>query len=129
MVPCVKDNNPLARKRSFHWISMKSRHVRAARETSKFQNWSHLNNCRRYMTEILPIWRKTLSNQSIFINWSCKFTINSVNIHYFGQITMNNHISHINKNVVLWTPLFCVSLLRYPIHIVPCFFYCTSKIR
>ena len=23
-------------------------------------------NCRRYMAEILPIWRKTLSNQSIY---------------------------------------------------------------
>ena len=39
---------------------------------------------------------------------------------------MNNHISHINKNVVLWTPLFCVSL-RFPIHIVPCFFYCKQN--
>ena len=29
---------PLARKRPFHWISMKSKLVRATRETSKFQN-------------------------------------------------------------------------------------------
>ena len=47
---------PLAHKRPFHWILMKSRLVRADRETSKFQNWSHLTNCRRsYITEILPI--------------------------------------------------------------------------
>ena len=66
MVPRVKDNNPLARKRSFHWISMKSRLARAARETSKFQNWTHLTTCRRrYKAEILPRRRKTLSNQSI----------------------------------------------------------------
>ena len=59
---------PLARKRPFHWISMRSRLVRAARETSKFQNWSHLTKSRRgYMAEILliAIRRKTLSNQSI----------------------------------------------------------------
>ena len=67
MVPRVKDNiPPLARKRPFRWISMKSRLLRAARETSKFKNCSHLTNSRRrYMDEILPIWRKTLSNQSI----------------------------------------------------------------
>ena len=53
-------------KRPFHWISMKSRLVRAARETSKFQNSSLLTNSRhRYMAEILPIRRKTLSNQLI----------------------------------------------------------------
>ena len=40
--------------------------VRAARETSKFQNRSHLTNSRsRYMADIFPIRRKTLSNQSI----------------------------------------------------------------
>ena len=62
MVPRVKDNNPLARKRPFLWISQKSRLVRAARETSKF----HLPNGRpRYMDGILPIRRKTQNNQSI----------------------------------------------------------------
>ena len=62
MVPRVKDNNPLGTQK----ISLKSRIVRAARGTSKFQNWSHLTNSRRrYMAEILPIRRKTLSNQSV----------------------------------------------------------------
>ena len=56
----------LARKRPFRWISMKNRLVRAATETLKLQNSSHLaNGCRCYMTEILPIRRNTLSNQSI----------------------------------------------------------------
>ena len=64
--PCQGLQLPLARKRPFHWISMKSRLVRAARETSKFQNWSHFTDSRRrYMAEILPIRRKTPSNQSI----------------------------------------------------------------
>ena len=36
--------NPLARKSPFHWISMKSRLVRAAREISTYQNWSLLTN-------------------------------------------------------------------------------------
>ena len=57
---------PWHAKKPFHWISMKRRLVRAASEISKFQNWSHLTNShRRYMAEILPIRRKTLSNQSI----------------------------------------------------------------
>ena len=57
---------PLARKRRFHWISMKSRLARVAKETLKFQNWSlWTNSRRRYMAKILPIRRKTLSNQSI----------------------------------------------------------------
>ena len=61
----------LAHKRPFHWISMKSRLVRGARETSKFQNWSHLSNSRRrYIVEIVPIRRKTLSNQNQSINQS-----------------------------------------------------------
>ena len=52
----------LARKRLFRWISIKSRLMRAAKETI----WSHLTSSRRrYLAEILP-WRcKTLSNQSI----------------------------------------------------------------
>ena len=64
-MPRVKDNKPLARKRPFYWISIKSRLVRAAMETSKFQNWLHLTNSRRhYMAEILPI-RRFNSIQSI----------------------------------------------------------------
>ena len=48
------------------WISMKSRLVRAARETSKFHKSSLFNNSRRrYMAEILPIRRKTLYHKSI----------------------------------------------------------------
>ena len=66
MVPHVRITTPFACKRPFHWISMKSRLARVARETSKFQNWTHLTtNCRCYMAEVLQIRRKTLSNQSI----------------------------------------------------------------
>ena len=36
--PMTRVTNPLALKRPFHWISVKSRLVRDARETSKFQN-------------------------------------------------------------------------------------------
>ena len=44
---------------------MKGKLVRAAIASSKFQNLSHLTNSRlRYMAEILPIRRKTLSYQS-----------------------------------------------------------------
>ena len=74
-------------KRPFHWISKKSRLMRAARGTSKFLNWSLLTySCRRYITEILPIPRITLSNQTInvltvdvFIQdlfWSCGQELN-----------------------------------------------------
>ena len=67
MVPRVKDNNPLGPQKTFQWTFIKSRSVSAARDTSKFQNWSHLTNIRRrYMAEILPIRRKIQSNQSIF---------------------------------------------------------------
>ena len=60
----------LARKTPFHWISMKSRLVRAAREikfhNSKFHNWLLLTDSRRrYLAEILPMRCKNLSNQSI----------------------------------------------------------------
>ena len=61
-------HTPLARKIQFLWISIKNKLVRAARETSKFQNWSHLTySRRRYMAAILPIRRKILFNQSINI--------------------------------------------------------------
>ena len=56
--PVSRKANPLARKRPFHWISTKSRLVRAAMETSKFHK--KLVSCRRCMAEILPIRRKTL---------------------------------------------------------------------
>ena len=56
----------MTRKRQFHWISQKSRLVRVARVTSKFQNWSHLTKSRRrYMAKILTIRRKTRFDQSI----------------------------------------------------------------
>ena len=56
MVARVEEKNPNGTQR----ISMKKWLVKAARETSKFQNWSLLTNCcRRCMTEIFP---KTLSN-------------------------------------------------------------------
>ena len=64
--PVSRIITPLARKRQFHWISIKNRLVRAASETSKFQNLSHLTNSRRcYMAEMLPIRRKTPTIQSI----------------------------------------------------------------
>ena len=44
--------------------------MRDARETTRFQNWSHLTKSRRcYMAEILPIRCKTQCNQSIY-TWS-----------------------------------------------------------
>ena len=62
MVPCVRDNNPLGTQK----ISSKNRLVRAARKHSKIQSWSFFtNHHRRYLAEIMPIRRKTLSNQSI----------------------------------------------------------------
>ena len=65
-VPVSRTTTPLTRIRPFHWNSMKSRLVGAARETSKFHNSLLLTNSRRcYMAEILPIRRKTLSNQLI----------------------------------------------------------------
>ena len=64
---CKKMHRPaFARKRPFHCISMKIRLVRTATETSKVHNWSILTyRRRRDMVEILPIWRKTLSDQSV----------------------------------------------------------------
>ena len=61
-------HTPLARKIPFLWISIKNKLLRAARETSKFQNLSHLSYSRcRNMAVILPIWRKILFDQSINI--------------------------------------------------------------
>ena len=63
--PVSRIATPLARKRAFHSILTKSRLVRAARKTSKFQNWSLLTNGRRRnMAHILPIWR-TINRKSI----------------------------------------------------------------
>ena len=60
---------PLARKRPFLWISMKSRLVRAARETSELHKWSpFIKSNPRYMVEIR---HKTPYNQSInHISWT-----------------------------------------------------------
>ena len=64
--PVSMITTPCARKRPFHWISLKSRLVRAARETLEVHKRSlFINSRRRYMAEILPICRKTLYNQSI----------------------------------------------------------------
>ena len=73
--PVSRITTPFARKRPFHWISIKIRLMRAAKETSKFQNWSLITNSRRrYIAELLPIWRKTLSNQSSrFCMWKSKY--------------------------------------------------------
>ena len=40
--PVSRITTPFARKFTFHWILMKTRLVRTARETSKFYNWSLL---------------------------------------------------------------------------------------
>ena len=65
--PVSTITTPLARN------GLKSRLVRAAKETSKLQDWSLLtNSCSRYMAEILPIRRETLSNQSIWHNYLIK---------------------------------------------------------
>ena len=67
--PLSRISTSLARKRPFHWISMKSGFVRAARETSKFHKQSPFMNSRYcYMAEILPIRRKNLDNQSSIEN-------------------------------------------------------------
>ena len=71
--PVSRITTPLARIRPFHLISMKSRLVRAVRETSKFPNLSLLTNSRRrYMAEISPIRRKTLIKQSINQSFNIK---------------------------------------------------------
>ena len=62
----VSSRFPFLENRFFHPVLMKSRLVRAAKETSNFQNWLYSTHSRRrFMAEILPILRKTLSNQSI----------------------------------------------------------------
>ena len=74
--PVSSITTPLARKRQFHWISIKTNYVRAASwETSKCQYCPHLTNRRRcYMAEILLIRRKTLSSQTLPNN-ICKFDL------------------------------------------------------
>ena len=65
--PVSKITTPLARKRPFPLISMKSRLVRAASETSKFRNRLHLTNSRcRYMAEILPIRHETSGDKCMY---------------------------------------------------------------
>ena len=84
----------MARKR----ILMKSRLVRAVRETLKFQNWSFLTNSRRrYMAKILPIRRKKLSNQSFKLS---KITIEiHVQLQYltlFHRVCWRSHALYIH---------------------------------
>ena len=57
----VKDNTPLASKRPFLWISLKSRLVRAARETSKFHNLSLLPHEKNWCSNAMLF---TLTTQS-----------------------------------------------------------------
>ena len=72
--PVSRITTPLALKRPFQRISRKSRLVRAAWETSTFHNWLLLTISHgRNMTEILPMRRKSLSNQAI--NVFCIYTI------------------------------------------------------
>ena len=66
MVPLVKDNNPLGIQKTISLDFDEEGLVRSARETLKISKLFTLNqNLRRYMAEILPIRRKTLSNQSL----------------------------------------------------------------
>ena len=69
--PLSRITTLLARKRLLHWVSKKSRLVRAARETSEFLNWSLLTYSRpviwlkycRYGVKHYPI------NQLIICTW------------------------------------------------------------
>ena len=62
--PVSRITTPLARKRPSHWISMTSKLVKDARETSKLHKLlPFINGRRRYVAEILPIQRQTLYNQ------------------------------------------------------------------
>ena len=73
----------------FHWISMKST-IGSWRPPGKLQNWLLLTNSRRrYMAEIMPIRRKTLSNQSI----SCEIPGNS---HWIKVI-------HVSSQAIIFT--------------------------
>ena len=58
MVPRVNDSIPLARKRTFHWISIR-RNLPIRRKTIQPINLT--NSHRRYMAEILPILRKIIN--------------------------------------------------------------------
>ena len=96
--PVSRITTPLARKRPFPLISMKSRLVRAASETSKFRNRLHLTNSRcRYMAEILPIRHETLSNQSI--NW----IINISAYIYFNFVSVRRQV-----HVRLYSSILCL---------------------
>ena len=67
----VKDNIPLGKQKYFD-----EEYARDGRQ----RNRSHLNNSRcRYMAEILPIRRKTLSNQTINHH---KYMRNVINCSY-----------------------------------------------
>ena len=111
----------LTRKRSFHWISMKSRLVKGDRETSIFQNWLYFTNSRRrYLPEILPIRRKTLSNQSI--NQSMRHLSRTRLTfywligqrftpywQYFRHVTVTTHFSEICAGTFykVWNWIYC----------------------
>ena len=84
MLPRVKDNNPLGTQGD----RFTGRLVKAARETSKFQNWSLLTNSRRrYMAEILLIRRKTL------------YPFNLLNINLFVTLDQLKESSRPTPNV------------------------------
>ena len=59
-MPRVKDNNPLGTQK----IVLLDFDEEKAREGRQGNIKNHLSNC-HYMAEILPMWRKTLSKQSI----------------------------------------------------------------
>ena len=88
--PVSRITTPLARKRPFPLILMKSRLVRAASETSKFR--------RRYMTEILPIRPETLSNQSI--NWIINI---SAYIYFCNFFSVRRQV-----HVLLYQSILCL---------------------
>ena len=108
--PVSRITTSLVRKRPFHWISMKSRLVRAAMETSKFQNWSHFTNSRRrYMAEILPIRRNSI--QSIISEHFKFWKIHRCfTIHYLRCIISYNTITSISMKLLYLLFIYCIML-------------------
>ena len=88
LCPVSRITTSLAYKIPFHWISMYSRLVRAARETTKLKKWSLIPNsgC-HYIAEILLIGHITLSNQSIMNNVR---TLCKMSIHFYTIFTLYN---------------------------------------
>ena len=117
--PRSRITTSLTYKRPFFWISMKSRLVRAATETSTFHKWSpFIKSRRRYMAEILAIRRKTLYNQSINV----LITEQGVKIVYTRVPIINvvsvqtrtlAHHGHVTVNNQSGKALYRIKILMY----------------